>query len=64
MIAHYSINVNVVQIAQYLRLNDETVLMESKLYRPGSVSLASTSPCALPRRKLMLTQGFSSPIPP
>ncbi|RDX52613.1 acetyl-CoA synthetase-like protein [Lentinus brumalis] len=40
MIAHYSINVNVVQIAQYLRLNDETVPMESKLYRPGSVSLA------------------------
>ncbi len=44
MIPHYSINVNVVQIAQYLRLNVETVPMERKLYRPGSVSLASTSP--------------------
>ncbi|RPD76081.1 acetyl-CoA synthetase-like protein [Lentinus tigrinus ALCF2SS1-7] len=40
MISHYSINVNIVQIAQHLRLNDETVPMDSKLYRPGSVTLA------------------------
>ncbi|KAI0698949.1 acetyl-CoA synthetase-like protein [Cerioporus squamosus] len=40
MIPHYSINVNVVQIAHHLQLNDETVPMGRKLYRPGSISLA------------------------
>ena len=46
MIPHFSINVNIVQIAQHLRLNDETLPIERKLYRPGGVTLASTlSPC-------------------
>ncbi|KAI0698962.1 acetyl-CoA synthetase-like protein [Cerioporus squamosus] len=40
MITHYGIIVNLVQIAQYVNLNDESVPTERKMYRPGSVSLA------------------------
>ncbi|RDX52628.1 acetyl-CoA synthetase-like protein [Lentinus brumalis] len=40
MITHYSIIANLVQIVQYLDLNNESVPIERKMYRPGSVSLA------------------------
>ena len=41
MITHYGLICNVVQIGKYLNLNDSTVPTERKMYRPGSVSLAS-----------------------
>ena len=42
MITHYGIICNVVQIGKYLNLNDSRVHVERKMYRPGSVSLASS----------------------
>ena len=47
MITHYGLICNVVQIGKYLNLNDSTVPTERKMYRPGSVSLASTLKFAL-----------------
>ncbi|RPD61667.1 acetyl-CoA synthetase-like protein [Lentinus tigrinus ALCF2SS1-7] len=40
MVTHYGIICNLVQIGGYLKLNDESVPTERKMYRPGSVSLA------------------------
>ncbi|KAI0356902.1 acetyl-CoA synthetase-like protein [Trametes cingulata] len=40
MIPHYSIIANVIQMAQHLRLTDETMPSEHICYKPGSVTLA------------------------
>ena len=47
MISHYSIIANLVQLAQRANLNDESVPMEQKRYRPGSIVLGGASWCRL-----------------
>ncbi len=63
MIPHYSIIANIVQMGQYLNLNDDYIPLERKLYRPGNVTLGGASVSLLGLYRDTVTLYIASLIP-